>query len=277
MTLQYEQPTINLQRASATTSFIFAPNASSADSSVSFSNFSTALEQARLTPGKKTILIDSGGATFVTIPPGTYDLTDVSLKGVGGLVPGDTRTAIAVDGVVFENYDTFENIVFSNTASTTTLFELDAGESLTCVNCNFVAAATSTTPMIATTGAGTSTLRFDRVSFIVATGGQAIASVAVGTTLDVQASNNTSFGEEGDEAVFDVAGTLNNNDRSVDTVFFESNQTVTGTVVQTPAESYEAAGAVGVVWAVSVPRSFEEAVNRIAAALAAGTTGVPIP
>ena len=94
MTMQYEQQNINLEVETAFKSFIFDPNGTQSDTV--FTDWNTMLGVLQELPGIKEIIIPEG-PPVITIPAGTYDMTNIILRGESVLA------FVEANDAVFEN------------------------------------------------------------------------------------------------------------------------------------------------------------------------------
>ncbi len=253
MTQQYQQQGINEQREQAVKNYIFDSTALVTNDFL-FNDWDALLNQIRLQGGIAEIIATNENGFVTVIPPGTYDMSNISFKRLEGRL-----TRIQLDGVRLNNLTTSRNVIFLNSGSVPNLV-YDEPVALRFDEVAFLNLGTA--PMIQVNAAVT--IGCSRCLFF-AVGGDAI-EVTAGNSLGISVLE-TAIGGAASGAITG-AGSL-----SIviepSSSFFRAAQSLTGGIVVTQRETYEADGAVGVVWAGSAPTDFKTAMDRVAAAVAA--------
>lgn len=253
MSQQFQQQSINEQREQASKDYIF-DSTSLVTNDFLFNDWDALLGQISLQGGVAEIIATNQNGFVTVIPPGTYDMTDISFKRLEGRL-----TRIQLDGVRLNNLTNSRNVIFLNSGSVPNIV-YDEDAALRFDEVAFLNLGTA--PMIQVNAAitiGCSGCLFFGV------GGDAI-EVTAGNSLGISVLE-TAIGSSASGAI-SGAGSLNVVIEPSST-FFRAVQALSGGIVVTQRPTYEAAGALGVVWAGSVPVDFKTAMDRVAAAVAA--------
>lgn len=261
--MQYEQENINLEVVNAFKSFIFNPSAPQTD--ISFSDWDALLGKLAELPGIKQILFP--GDTPVTIPPGTYDMTDIVLCGETPFA------AVIADDVVFQNLSKICDMTMTigggpNPTTTSNLIYNDgAGHRITFDGVTIFVNAFAAFPFI-DVSAGTTLLIHAKDSAFLSTNPatpvMAIdATSSVGATSFAGVAGNSWGGGFGADPFVVVAGggtfTLN---VTTGDVFWAQNNPAGPTLVVRDDDYEEAVLA---DWAGVRPLNVKTALDRIAA------------
>ena len=264
MTLQYDQPNINLQGAQAVSTLSFDSNATE-QTDIIFNNWSTLLAKTQEIPGIKDIIIATGSNV---IPAGIYDMTDIRLIGESAFAVLDITDA------VFQNLEYIESVQMGSgltAANTVSSFQYNNGltNRLTMVRSSIVTGIMAAFPIVDIT-AGSSLALFSSDSNFVSTN-VAVPVFHVDATSVLTggafggASGSGWGGGNGDPAfvVVDVGGAFTLTVGTGD-VFWAANQ-VTGPTTVVREEDYESA--VVADWSAVEPLNVKNALDRLAAAV----------
>lgn len=180
MTEQYNQNNINLEGVSAVTSFIF-DSTSTEPSDIVYNDWDALLGAAQATPGLKEIIIPEGNPPpiTVTIPPGTYDMTNIALVGTSPV------SSALISDVVFQNLTTIKNLTLSTPGNTVPSFVFNDGSNhvLTVENSSLLTAPTSTAPMIDVSNGSILAIPACTSAFLSSNPGVPLITVGVGATI----------------------------------------------------------------------------------------------
>jgi len=263
MTLQYEQPSINLERVTALKTFFFDSN-SVTNSDILFNNWESMLSLLHSIPGIKEVIIQGLPST---IPAGTWDMTDIILTG-----EPDGASSVFIDDAVFQNLSKISNIqiVVGVVPNTVPNFQINnvSSESIVLDKVQMTVGPNATAPIFRIT-AGTYIIVPTFSSFISLNPAvpvfdvQNVSNLAFGS-IGGTGGQNSYGGNLGNESIFTIAGgasagiQLNATDR-----FFAQDQTSVPVVVF--LQNYEASNVAD--WSGIEPLSIQNALDRIAAAI----------
>lgn len=265
MTLQYDQPNINLQGVQAVSTFIFDSSLAQ-QTDIAFNDWSALLAKAQETVGIVRIMF--AGAGVNSIPAGTYDMTDIFLV-------GETAFASAsVNDVIFNNLLYIESLIIQvgiAVANTVPTFQYNSGgsEVLTLKGVNFLVGGLGVAEIFAVTGVTTLRIIAEESAFLSINVGVPVITVDATSTVITAASGGTGGnswgGGDGDPAFVSVtAGGSFELGLATGDLFWAANQALGPTVV-TRKDDYEAA-VVG-DWSGTQPLNVKAALDRIAAAI----------
>lgn len=266
MTLQYEQTNINLERVTASKSFIFDSNATEG-SDIVFNSWSSMLNVLQGIPGIKEIIIRSEAGSPAVIPPGTYDMTDIVLRGANCSVVANINNA------VFQNLVQIEDLLMQvggSAANTVANFQINnaAGEILCLDRASFVVGPLATAPIFEIIAGGLTISAtyssFQSINPAVPVFDVQNVSVLAFNLFSQTGGQNNYGGPLGSESIFTIAGgaTVTLPINATDT-FFAQDQTSVPTV--SFVDNYEAA--VVADWSGIEPESIQNALDRLAAAV----------
>lgn len=265
MTLQYEQPSINLERVTALKTFFFDSN-STTNSDILFNNWESMLSLLHTIPGIKEVIIQ--GLPSV-IPPGTWDMTNIILTG-----EPDGSSSVFIDDAVFQNLSKISNINIGvggvGGANTVPSFQINNAsvESIVLDKVQMTVGPNATAPMF----------RIVAGSYIILPTFSSFISVNPAVPVfDVQNVSNLAFGSIGgtggqnsyggnlgNESIFTIAGGATVAiQRNATDLLFVQDQTNAPTV--SFLQNYEAADVAD--WSGTEPESIQNALDRIAAAV----------
>ena len=267
MTLQYEQPSINLQGAQATFALSFDSNATE-QTDILFNNWEELLAKISGIPGIKDIIIAGAGQSV--IPAGTYDMTDIRLIGESALSQVDATDAVFQSLEYIESLQIFVGNTAANTVSN---FQYNSGTplpTLTMVRSRFHVGPLAAFPIVDITNGTVVSLRAFDSSFSSSNVGvptihiDAAPSNLIAIPSAGSAGNNWG-GPNGSPAfvVVDVGGMFTLGLGTGD-IFWAANQTL-GPTTTNRLDDYESA--VVADWSGTEPESVKAALDRIAAAI----------
>jgi len=267
MTDSYNQSNINYQGAVAVSTLIFNSNLTE-QTDIAFNDWNALLGKAQEIPGIKDIIIT--GSTASTIPPGTYDMTDIRLVGATAFA------GLNVTDAVLNNLEYIENLTMTTgvgVANTVPTFQLSSGSltgTLTMTRANLVTGALATVPMMDITAGTSLRLSATESSFlsanvavpvihIDATPSSLVASIASGTP-----GNNWGGGPGSPAFVVVDAGGVFTLGLGTGDIFWAANQAFGPTIISR-IDDYESA--VVADWSGVEPENVKTALDRIAAAV----------
>ena len=278
MTDSYNQRDINLGVGSGNvqTTFVFRPGGP-AEANV-YNDWSTLFADASAVEGPRIIEFDDAFESPIVIPAGTYNLDQISLIGSIG-TPIPPRLVNLEDGVVFENFEEMSGITMTSLSSSPIV---TAAPPILPINTLTVRRGSITAggsaPFVEVLAGAFFSLLLDEAG-----------GLFLGATppIDLEAGAGTSLvlDEVGQIDAGVVSGPAGS---SVTLIIRDSGAIVAAppgppsflggltTILSPQAGNVSYTATVG-VWAAPDPTDLQTAVSRIAAAVAAGTTGVPIP
>lgn len=266
MTLQYDQPNINLQGAQAIFTLAFDSNAAEQTDTI-FNDWAALIAKASEIPGIKDIIILEG---LSTIPAGSYDMTDIRLIGTSAF------SRLDVTDAVFTNLEYIESVrisVGTSVANTVPSFPYSTGavdSRLTMVRSSLSVGALAAFPAIDITNGSIVSMSSYESTFLSGNVGvpvihiDATPSVLSAASLSGATGSNWG-GSSGNPAfvVVDVGGLFTLGLGTGD-VFWAANQALGPTIVSR-VQDYESA--VVADWSGVEPLNVKEALDRIAAAI----------
>jgi hypothetical protein len=267
MTLQYDQPNINLQGAQAIFTLAFDSNAAEQTDTV-FNDWAALIAKAGEIPGLKDIIISDDGLN--TIPAGTYDMTDIRLIGESSF------SRIDVTDAVFQNLDYIENVQLSVgafVANTVPSFQYNSGaitEELTLVRSSISVGALAAAPAVDITNGTFVSLNSYESTFLSGNAGVPVIHIDATPSALIAASISGATGSNwggatGNPAFVVVdAGGLFTLGLGTGDIFWASNQ-VAGPTIVSRVQDYESS-VVG-DWSGVEPLNVKNALDRIAAAI----------
>jgi|GEM_PF-5466705 len=280
MTDSHNQTNINLAPNQGLTQVVFAPNGSSAEGDgLTYSDFGTVVDQISDFPGQYEIIVDPGpppanaALPTVTIPPGTYDFEHrVRLVGAQAVNP------VIITGVVFQNLIGARDIDFQHAGTGATApFESNVAgdtEIIEFVRCTFDNLAGATLPIIRATGAGgfwtiyTDGCRFTQNSVEPIDAEDALSQIRL-------FSRSTQFGSNA-QSVMSGLGTIEVDVDSASTLWPDVQSIdATGTLTVNREDGFYVAAADTANWVNPDPRNYQDAISRIAAAVAGALGAIP--
>jgi len=275
MTMQYEQQNINLEVETALKSFIFDPNSPQSDTS--YNDWDAMLEVMRGLPGIKQILIPEA-PPVITIPPGTYDMTDI-------IISGETPLAFAdITDVVFQNLMKVTNLamgVGTSVANTVSNFVFNdgAGHFISFDKASFIVGALAAFPIFDISAASALGVLAHESSFASVNPGVPVFAVDATSTLAATSfggvqGNNWGGGPGSDPFVVVAPGGIFTLEVTTGDIFWAANNP-SGPTTLTRQDDYEPLGALGVVWAGVIPTNVKDALDRIAAVVAGAHGAIP--
>lgn len=279
MTMQYEQTSINLGSGAGATVTTLIYDPASPESSLSYPDWNDLMDALSTVSGLKQIVVATppDPTSAVTIPAGTYDMAGISLV-------GETFVSLRIEDAVFQNLTSISNLSISvglAVANTVPSFVYDDGNNhvLNLDRVNLIVTINATAALIEISNGSSLSMWATDASFRGLFG---VPTITVDATSSLTARaiggtpGNEWGGVSGNEAFVDVAlgGTFVLEIGTGDTFFADDN--LAGPTLLSRLDDYEADGAVGVVWNVSVPTNVKDALDRIAAYLAVTGAG-PIP
>lgn len=259
MTMQYEQTQINLEGVSATSSIIFDPSATGNSDTV-YSSWTSMLAAAQARQSIVEIIVRGTG--LVTIPPGTYDMTDIVLS-------GETPFTFAiVNDVVFQNLLVVKSIILAvgiGGANLVPTFQYSDGAShqLTVDLAQFLVGPLATAPMFALSAGTSLGLTATHGAFLSTNLGVPVFTVdATSAVTTAGASNNWGGGPASPPFLTVALGGAFVLSLVTGDIFWVANQVTPPTTI-TYRDDY--AEAVLANWAGVAPLNVKNALDRIAA------------
>lgn len=262
MTLQYEQKGINFQVEMGVKTFLFDADAAS-QTDVVFNNWDSLLSMMQNFTGKKEILF---AASTTTIPPGTYDMTDIIFVGTS---PGNS---VILDNVILNNFEGARNIALrigTGPVNTAPVFSISGG-GITSMQFNVVAflvSATAAFPFFDIDGASTLTVINNFTRYATLNPGAPVFNVVAGSFLKLtpigSMGSNDYGGPPGSDPFITGLGGVTIETGTGDVFFVTTIAPIVPTVVR--ASDYEEA--VPANWSLIPPLNVKTALDRIAAAI----------
>jgi hypothetical protein len=279
MTMQYEQTSINLGNGSGATVTTLVYDPSSPQSGSSYPDWNDLMSELSTISGPKEIIIaiPPVPTAAVTVPAGTYDMSDISLVGQG-------LVSLRVEDAVFQNLTKITNLSISvgvAVANTVPSFVFDDGsiQVISLDRVGFAVGPNAGAELIAISGGTALFMAATDSAFSGAIGVPAITvdATSILSARPIGGTPGNSWGGDLNNEPFAVVagGGTFSLELGTGDVFFASDNPA-GPTLLARLDDYEAAGAVGVVWALGAPRNVKDALDRIAAFLAT-TAASPIP
>lgn len=272
MTMQYEQQNINLDPETGFKSYFFDPNGTQSDTT--FTDWDAMLNVLRGLPGTKQILIPEA-LPVITIPSGTYDMTDIIISGVTPF------SSVEINDVVFQNLQQINSLsvaVGVAAVNSVSSFQYNNGSAngITFDKVSFVVGALAVVPIFDVTAGTTLSISAHESAFLSLNAGVPVFAVDATSGLLSQASagvqgNNWGGGPGSSAFVVVAPGGIFTLEITTGDIFFASNNP-SGPTTLTRSPDFEVSTPAD--W-VGSPTDYNDAVNRIASVVAGAHGAIP--